>query len=237
MTSDTATSSHADTVILTRDLCWQWPGQAARLRFPDITLPPGEHLFIRGASGTGKSTLLSLLSGMNRSMTGTLTVHGQELTQLSGGARDRLRADRIGVIFQQFNLVPYLDTLGNVLLPCHLSAHRRHQAGDSPPAAARRLLAALGLPEECLGRKPARLSTGQQQRVAAARALIGSPDLILADEPTSALDTLNRDRFVRLLLDQAANSGSSVVFVSHDPALAGHFERHLELTPTMGDQP
>ncbi|MGM0571007.1 ATP-binding cassette domain-containing protein [Marinobacter sp.] len=215
-------------IINTTNLCWQWPGQPGRLGFPDISLPAGEHLFIHGPSGSGKTTLLSLLSGLNRATLGTIQVHGQDLTRLSGGARDRLRADRTGVIFQQFNLVPYLSALDNVTLPCRLSGRRRQQAGD-PATAARQLMTALGLPAETLTRKAPELSTGQQQRVAAARALIGAPPLILADEPTSALDVENRDRFVALLLEQAARTGSSVVFVSHDPALASHFSNHLEL--------
>ncbi len=215
-------------IIKTTNLCWQWPRQTARLRFPDISLPAGEHLFIHGPSGSGKTTLLSLLSGLNRATLGSIRVHGQDLARLSGSARDRLRADRTGVIFQQFNLVPYLSALDNVTLPCRLSRHRRQQAGD-PADAARQLMTALGLPVEIFTRKAPELSTGQQQRVAAARALIGAPPLILADEPTSALDVVNRDRFVALLLEQAARTGSSVVFVSHDPALASHFGNHLEL--------
>lgn len=222
-------------VIKTENLRWQWPGQADTLAFPDIRLYSGDHLFIRGPSGSGKSTLLSLLSGLNRPMTGQLEVHGQALNTLSGGARDRLRADRTGVIFQQFNLVPYLSALANVTLPCRLSATRHHKAGD-PEQTARTLLQALDLPTDCQERKPSALSTGQQQRVAAARALIGAPALILADEPTSALDTENRDRFVRLLLDQAAANGTSVVFVSHDPTLAAHFTQHLEL-PSGQERP
>ncbi|MFW5824483.1 MAG: ATP-binding cassette domain-containing protein [Marinobacter sp.] len=215
-------------VIITQDLCWRWPGQGGALRFPDIRLPAGEHLFVHGPSGSGKSTLLSLLSGLNRATEGRIEVHGQDMARLSGSARDRLRADRTGVIFQQFNLVPYLSALHNVILPCRLSAARRRQAGN-PEATARQLLAALDLPADAITRPAPALSTGQQQRVAAARALIGAPPLILADEPTSALDTDNRDRFVSLLLDQAARSGSSVVFVSHDPALARHFSHHVEL--------
>ncbi|WP_189576217.1 ATP-binding cassette domain-containing protein [Marinobacter zhanjiangensis] len=223
-------------VIKTENLRWQWPDQSTTLAFPDIRLPSGDHLFIRGPSGSGKSTLLSLLSGLNRPLEGGLEVHGQDLARLSGGDRDRLRADRTGVIFQQFNLVPYLNALDNVTLPCRLSAIRHRKAGQ-PQQTARTLLQALDLPADCLTRKPSTLSIGQQQRVAAARALIGAPPLILADEPTSALDTDNRDRFVRLLLDQAAANGSSVVFVSHDPALAEHFTQHLELSSGQESRP
>ena len=223
-------------VINTANLSWHWPDQGGSLHFPDIRLQAGDHLFIRGPSGSGKSTLLSLLSGLNRAVDGHIEVHGQDLKRLGGGARDRLRADRTGVIFQQFNLVPYLSALDNVTLPCCLSATRRRNAGH-PEDTARRLLRALDLPDDSLGRKPAALSTGQQQRVAAARALIGAPPLILADEPTSALDTDNRDRFIDLLLARAADHGTSVVFVSHDPGLAAHFPHHLELTSGGEVQP
>lgn len=219
-------------IVRSRSLSWQWPGQTTAIHFPPITLPPGGHLFLRGASGTGKSTLLSLLSGLLKPASGTLEVHGQNMAKLSGGARDRLRADRTGVIFQQFNLVPYLSVLDNVTLPCRLSRTRREAAGQNVEATAQALLAALDLPETSWRRKASLLSTGQQQRVAAARALIGAPPLILADEPTSALDTENRDRFIDLLLGQANTCGSSVVFVSHDPTLAHHFPQQVTLAST-----
>ena len=152
--------------------------------------------------------------------------------------RSRFRADHIGVIFQQFNLVPYLTALANVILPCQLSRARRDRisAGVSHSdtqaaicAKAATLLTALSIPHELHSRKPAQLSIGQQQRVAAARALMGAPELILADEPTSALDGNNRDRFMQLLLEMAQQNKTSVVFVSHDPALAHHFHHHIEL--------
>lgn len=217
------------TIVTTSNLRWQWRGQKTSLAFPDIALAPGQHLFLRGASGSGKSTLLGLLSGLLKPQSGELRVHNHNLATLSGGKRDRLRADRTGVIFQQFNLVPYLSTLANITLPCRLSSIRRQAAGPDPEKTARDLLSALDLPQEAWHRPVTELSTGQQQRVAAARALIGAPPLILADEPTSALDTDNRDRFIDLLLGQANACGSSVIFVSHDPGLAGHFSQQLTL--------
>jgi putative ABC transport system ATP-binding protein len=138
----------------------------------------------------------------------------------------------MGVIFQQFNLVPYLNPLDNVLLPCRLSPKRRSRAQPSPEEQAKSLLNALGIADEHWRRPVTRLSVGQQQRVAAARALIGTPELILADEPTSALDTDNRDRFIELLLQLAAKQQSSVVFVSHDQSLAGRFDHRIALEAT-----
>jgi putative ABC transport system ATP-binding protein len=135
----------------------------------------------------------------------------------------------MGVIFQQFNLVPYLSALANALLPCRLSNLRHSRAIPSATEAAQHLLTQLAIPQSHWHQGVTRLSIGQQQRVAAARALIGAPEIILADEPTSALDTDNRDRFLELLLTLAERSNSSVVFVSHDQSLAGHFHHHLAL--------
>jgi putative ABC transport system ATP-binding protein len=150
---------------------------------------------------------------------------------MSPAQRDRFRADHIGYIFQQFNLLPYLSVLRNVLLPCRLSRRRaaraRATAGEVPGA--QDLLARLGIGPALWDRPAAALSVGQQQRVAAARALIGRPELVIADEPTSALDAGRRDDFMSLLLGACAQAGGTLVFVSHDDRLAGHFGRSIEL--------
>ena len=152
---------------------------------------------------------------------------------LSGPKRDQLRAGSMGVIFQLFNLVPYLSVLQNVALPCRFSSERRgrvEQAGGVE-AEATRLLDRLGLSDRgVLERKVTDLSVGQQQRVAAARALIGAPQLIIADEPTSSVDADNRDRFIQLLSEEAQASSASLLFVSHDGALAAQFDRALDLS-------
>ena len=219
----------ADHALATTGLTYCWgPGQPT-LSFPDLNLSTGEHLFLRGASGSGKSTLLSLLSGMLTPASGSVRMLGASLDQLSAGARDRFRADLIGVIFQQFNLVPYLTAEANVTLPCRLSNQRRDATDPEPAQEAHRLLTALDIPKDCWRRKVTQLSIGQQQRIAAARALIGGPNLILADEPTSALDSDNRDRFLDLLLTLAEARNTSVVFVSHDRALAQHFDHQVTL--------
>ena len=210
-------------------LGFQWQKSQPLLRYPDIHLPVGEHLFLRGPSGSGKSTLMSLMGGLVVPTEGSLRVLETDLSTLSGGQRDRFRANYIGVIFQQFNLVPYLNPLGNVQLPCRLSHQRREKALPTMGDAARSLLRALDIPDTLWQRPVTQLSVGQQQRVAAARALIGAPELILADEPTSALDTNNRDRFIELLLGLAAEQGASVVFVSHDQSLASRFDHQLAL--------
>jgi putative ABC transport system ATP-binding protein len=222
----------------TCELSFRWQSRQPALTFPDITLNAGDHLFLHGASGSGKSTLLGLLAGLNTANSGEIQLLGTSIGSLAASARDRFRADHIGVIFQQFNLVPYLTALANVTLPCQLSRARRDRISadinhsDTQAAIhakAATLLTALAIPHELHNRKPAQLSIGQQQRVAAARALMGAPELILADEPTSALDGNNRDRFMTLLLEIAQQNKTSVVFVSHDPALAHHFHHHIEL--------
>jgi len=236
--SDSANSPRFPPSLKTRELTFRWQLRQPALTFPDITLNPGDHLFLRGASGSGKSTLLGLLAGLNTADTGDIRLLGASIGSLAPSARDRFRADHIGVIFQQFNLVPYLTALANVILPCQLSPVRRDRISsgtrDSGTASAiharaATLLTALAIPQELHSRKPAQLSIGQQQRVAAARALMGAPELILADEPTSALDSNNRDRFMQLLLELARQNKTSVVFVSHDPALAHHFHHQIEL--------
>ncbi|MEM7767388.1 MAG: ATP-binding cassette domain-containing protein [Pseudomonadota bacterium] len=191
----------------------------------------GERLFLRGPSGSGKSTLLGLICGVLSPDAGTLSVLGHEMSMLNGGRRDTVRGDQLGVIFQMFNLVPYLTVVQNVTLPLRFSAARRSRISGSAEAEAKRLLSQLGLNDPSIqSRKVVDLSVGQQQRVAAARALIGSPALVIADEPTSALDTDARDRFIALLSAEATRSGAALLFVSHDRALAAQFDRAVDLT-------
>jgi putative ABC transport system ATP-binding protein len=173
--------------------------------------------------------LLNLIGGVLLPERGRIELLGQPLGALSAARRDAFRADHLGFIFQQFNLLPWLSARDNVLLPCRFSRRRYQRAGD-PAAAAARLLAALDL-EPALAAAPAgELSVGQQQRVAAARALIGRPEIIVADEPTSALDAARQDAFIELLLGEARVAGSALVFVSHDLRLARHFDDSLGLS-------
>jgi len=216
--------------IRIRDLSFAWPQSPPLLDIAAFDLARGEKLFLRGPSGSGKSTLLGLVAGVLEPQSGTIEVLGEDMSGLAGSKRDRLRADGMGVIFQMFNLVPYLSVVQNVMLPCRFSAARRKTAGEDLAAEARRLLARLGLSDEKLLARPVtELSVGQQQRVAVARALIGGPRLLIADEPTSALDADARDRFIELLTEEASGSGAALLFVSHDASLASHFDRSVDL--------
>ena len=224
-------------VIDAHDLRFTWPGGARPcLDIPRFQVAAGEAVFLQGPSGCGKSTLLSLLCGVLVADAGRVSLMAQDWRGLSPARRDAWRADHVGYIFQQFNLLPYLSALDNVLLPCRFSRLRRERAQASVAgtagtavAQARHLLAQMGLPE-ALWRQPATaLSVGQQQRVAAARALIGQPGVVIADEPTSSLDEAARDRFMALLLEACRSAGAAVVFVSHDLRLAGRFDRSVAL--------
>jgi putative ABC transport system ATP-binding protein len=220
------------TTIALRSLRIRWPAQPdPLLAIETFDLGANENVFLSGPSGSGKSTLLSAIAGVIDVPKGSVRVAGTDVGALAGGERDRFRVDHLGIIFQIFNLLPWLNALENTLLPCRFSERRRKSAGPDPAATATRLLAELGLADSDLINRPANaLSVGQQQRVAAARALIGSPDVVLADEPTSALDEDAKDAFVRLLLKECTASGASLLFVSHDRNLEKHFDRSVDLT-------
>lgn len=199
------------------------------LDIADLQVYQGEHLFIQGASGSGKTTLLNMITGINPPYVGKAQVLGKSLQNLSTIESDQFRVNYLGIIFQQFNLLPYLSLLENVQLPCWFSARRQAQAGNSKQAAAD-LLQQLHIPESMFDKPANALSMGQQQRVAVARALIGKPAIIIADEPTSALDSDNRKRFLDLLFSQADKQNSTLVFVSHDRHIAQYFSRIIDLS-------
>jgi putative ABC transport system ATP-binding protein len=215
------------------ELGFAWPGQPELLDIPQFSLQSGESLFLKGPSGSGKTTLLGLLGGVQKPARGSIRLLGADLSQMSAGARDHFRVDHTGYIFQQFNLLPFLSVRENVELPCHFSklrSQRAKQRHGSVARAASTLLAHLGLHDpQLLERRADALSIGQQQRVAAARALIGQPELIIADEPTSALDSDAREAFLQLLFAECREAGSSLLFVSHDQSLAPLFDRSLSL--------
>jgi putative ABC transport system ATP-binding protein len=219
-------------VLRAEALRFAWPGAAAPcIDIEHLEIEAGEAVFLHGPSGCGKSTLLSLLAGVLVANAGRVTLLGQDWAALSGAARDRQRVAHVGYIFQQFNLLPYLSVLDNVLLPCRFSARRREQAAREGGARAQaaQLLEAMGLPQTLWKRQAMQLSVGQQQRVAAARALIGHPEVVIADEPTSALDEDRREAFLDVLVEACRANRSALVFVSHDQRIAARFGRHLLL--------
>ncbi|HEX9793190.1 MAG TPA: ABC transporter ATP-binding protein [Planctomycetota bacterium] len=204
-------------------------GKLDVLRGIDIELRSGEVCALMGSSGSGKSTLLHLLGLLDRPDRGEVRVGGQPTSRLSAAARARLRADRIGFVFQQFHLLPELGALENVLMPRRI-AHGFSWWGQrrAERERARAALESVGM-QHRLGNRPAQLSGGEQQRVAIARALVGSPALLLADEPTGNLDSQTGDEVLALLLDLAREHGTAVLLATHDPLVAAHCDRILQL--------
>jgi len=222
-------------ILKVENLRFRWPsGQRDVVDIPELSIQKGERVFIKGESGSGKTTLLSLLGGINLPDSGLINILGTDISQLKQSRRDQFRADHIGFVFQLFNLIPYLSVIENITLACAFSSRRKEKALSKSRTLedeAHRLLSHLQLQDRCLLNKPvSELSVGQQQRVAAARALIGSPELIIADEPTSALDADTREHFLNLLLSECELSGSTVLFVSHDQALENAFDHSIHLS-------
>lgn len=198
-------------------------------------LDKSEQVFLYGPSGCGKSTLLSLISGILTPKEGNVSVLGTNMTSLKSSKRDRFRAQHIGVVFQQFNLVPYLSVLDNIQLAMHFANDdsAKTAAFEKERTQQQRIVSmlhALQLPSDCILQKASELSVGQQQRVAIARALINKPDVLIVDEPTSALDASAKDAFMQVLIDTAISSNAALIFVSHDQSLARHFTRVESLT-------
>jgi putative ABC transport system ATP-binding protein len=195
------------------------------LSIPAWQVARNERVFLQGESGSGKSTLLGLLAGLQLPSLGEVEILGARMSALGAGKRDRFRAKHLGVVFQQFNLIPYLSALENVLLAAQFGTLDRRGARQR----AIELLESVNLPSSLHDRKAAALSIGQQQRVAIVRALINEPSLLLVDEPTSALDHNNRDAFLALLFDMLADMDCAMVFVSHDPTIGRLFDTHVRL--------
>ena len=222
-----------DNVLSLENLRFGYDPSQALIDIDDFSIGRGESVFLRGPSGSGKSTLLGLISGVLLPQSGSLTISGTDITKITSADRDKLRADHLGIIFQQLNLLPYIGVIQNCILPCRFSTPRRERAistSGSVTTAAEALIRKLGLTDNELKRPVGELSVGQQQRVAVARALIGGPDLIIADEPTSALDHENRNRFIDLLNQNREQFGSALLFVSHDRTLSPHFDRSVSLS-------
>ncbi|MBY6014838.1 ABC transporter ATP-binding protein [Qipengyuania gaetbuli] len=190
----------------------------------DLTIARGETVALLGPSGSGKSSLMAVLSGLERATSGTLSVAGQDFAALDEDALARARRGRIGIVLQAFHLLPTMTALENVATPMEL-------AGDTDAQArARAELEAVGLGHR-LDHYPQQLSGGEQQRVAIARAIAPRPDLIFADEPTGNLDAATGHEIVELLFARRAETGATLLVITHDPELADHCDRVL----TLGD--
>src|SRR5499427_9666398 len=228
--------SRAETpnVIRMSGVRFVWPGRDAfSLTVDAFSLPAAKRILLIGPSGSGKSTFLSLICGILAPQTGEIDILGTDITKLAASGRDGFRAEHFGIIFQIFNLLPYGTVIDNVLLPLSFAPMRRKRAttGGRAEDEAVRLLTCLGLePHLTRGPSAANLSVGQQQRVAAARALIGTPEIVVADEPTSALDRDRQDAFLDLLFAEVAAAGATLIMVSHDQSLAPRFDRVVRLT-------
>lgn len=191
------------------------------LRGIDLAVAAGETLALRGESGSGKSTLLHLIGGLDVADSGTIHLDGQEVTGLNDQGRAALRRSTVGLIFQQFNLIPSLDVAANIAFQARL-------AGRHDPAQVAALVEGLGLQDQ-LGKYPEQLSGGQQQRVAIARTLAARPKLVLADEPTGNLDEATASDVMTQMLDLVAQTGAALVMVTHSPSLAELMSRQLHL--------
>jgi putative ABC transport system ATP-binding protein len=192
------------------------------LNIPSWSLNNGDQVFVHGPSGGGKSTLLGMLSGLLVPNKGQITVLGQRLDNMSNRQRDRFRAQNIGYVFQQFNLMPYLNAIDNVLLATQFSP-KKHTVALKDEI--KNLFNELNISDKDWNRPTRELSIGQQQRVAIARALINKPQLLIADEPTSSLDEANKDAFMQLLMPIVTENKTTLLFVSHDLSLSNYFSR------------
>ncbi|PHS31190.1 MAG: ABC transporter ATP-binding protein [Methylophaga sp.] len=206
------------------NVCFHYPDRPKQrvLDIPSWTVSSGEQVFVHGDSGGGKSTLLNLLSGLLSPSEGQVTILGQRLDQMTRRQRDRFRANHIGYVFQQFNLLPYLNAIDNIRLASQFSARKKTISLHDD---IKKLLMDLNLAEKDWQIPARKLSIGQQQRVAIARAMINKPQLLIADEPTSSLDQSNRDAFMALLMSMINENDITLLFVSHDMSLANYFSR------------
>ncbi len=212
-------------VLQAENLCKQVSSPEGSLTIVDevsLDILAGESVAVTGPSGAGKSTLLALLAGLDEPTRGRVLLEGQDLTQLDEDGRARLRAQRVGFVFQSFHLIPALTALENVMLPLELAGRR-----DARRAAAE-TLQRVGLKERT-GHYPRQLSGGEQQRVALARAFVTQPAVLFADEPTGNLDTVTGARVGELLFELNANAHTTLVLVTHDRELAARCARMVQM--------
>ena len=202
---------------------------AVGIFIPRWILKRGERVFLHGASGSGKTTLLNLLAGVLSPTQGGIQLLEQEFSSLSSRRKDKFRAQHIGVVFQQFNLISYLSVLKNIQLAAYFGGNAKSKVEQK----ASEMLRKLKLDPDVLQRPAGSLSVGQQQRVAIARALINAPEILLVDEPTSALDAAARDAFMEILIEICQLTTTTLVFVSHDMYLRRFFDSSVEMSSLL----
>ena len=214
-------------VINIANLSFSYPDQGPTLKIPQFQLKVGEKVFLAGPSGSGKTTFLELIAGLLDPSEGSLKVLGEDFSLPNSRQKDLVRKQSMSFIFQSFNLIPYLSVEENIRLPFWLGFHD-DRPENKVTEDLNNLLKDLGI-ESLKSKKVTELSFGQSQRVAAARAFLKRPKLLLADEPTSALDTDHRNAFLNVLFSLAKNFDTSMIFVSHDRSLQTQFDRVIEI--------
>jgi len=219
-------------MIEIKDLRFQYGAGGFCLDIPRLQVADGETVAVVGPSGSGKTTLLNLIAGITRPQSGQVVTGATELVALDDRAIRNFRIENIGLVFQEFELLDYLDVLDNVLLPYRINSSLQLDAAVMQRA--RELLTSVGMGDK-LDRYPDNLSQGEKQRVAVCRALLVKPPLLLADEPTGNLDVMNKDRVLDILLDYAKDNGATLVTVTHDRELFERFERVVDFNQFYGD--
>lgn len=222
LSSDVRVPSNTELAIKLSNVSYRYDknGSQSDLSVSDWQVPSGQKLFLRGESGSGKTTLLNLIAGVLVPDSGEIRLLGEPFSALSARKRDVFRAKHIGVVYQQFNLIPFVSVLKNVQLAAHFGA----TPSDEVESTLAELLPKLALSTDCLAKQASHLSIGQQQRIAIARALINHPNILLVDEPTSALDATARDSFMELLIELCDKFNTTLLFVSHDTYLQQYFK-------------
>ncbi|MEZ6197450.1 MAG: ATP-binding cassette domain-containing protein [Planctomycetota bacterium] len=213
------------------DLVFDYGGGSFRLELPRLVIGRGERVACIGPSGSGKTTLINLATGILVPRAGTVRLDGERIDGLSDAARRARRISKVGMVFQEFELLEYLSARENLLLPYFVSGRLTLDAAVKERAAA--LAEALGI-DAILGRRPARLSQGERQRVAIGRALVTEPVLIVADEPTGNLDPRNANRTLDLLFERARERDAALLVVTHDHGLLERFDRVIDLARDGG---
>ena len=222
-----------DSIVKIESLRFQWSkNNNFKIFVPKLEVGRGKKVLFLGESGSGKTTLLSLICGFLEPLSGSISINDKIMSNLTSTNKDAYRSDNIGIIFQQFNLLPYANVIDNIILPLYFSKQRSKKV-ENKTNAAMTLCDQLRLPESILNQKASNLSVGQQQRVAVARALIGSPSIIVADEPTSSLDTEAQELFLDLMFDQISKNSSTLLMVSHDKSLTNYFDQVIDINEIL----